>query len=169
APYDPYWVEEPTFPDDVLAHVAIREAVRPARAATGEQGANRVLFKQLLQAGGIHVLQAHAPGVAGINETPAILLLAEAFDVPVCPRAGGVGLCEMVQHLACLDAVAIGGGDPRRRIEFVAHLHEHFEVPVRIVRGAYMPPEEPGNGARMHAASIADHLFPHGPVWADGP
>src|SRR5699024_3091075 len=129
----------------------------------------RVLFKQLLQAGGIDVLQADATRVAGINENLAILLLAEKFDVPVCPHAGGVGLCERVQHLAFLDAVAIGGDDARRGIESVDHLHEHFEVPVRIVRGAYMPTEEPGNGTRMHPASIADHLFPHGPVWAGGP
>lgn len=165
-PYDPYWVEEPTNPDDVLAHAAIREGVTPVRVATGEQGSNRVLFKQLLQARGIDVLQADATRVAGVNENIAILLLAAKFDIPVCPHAGGVGLCEMVQHLAFLDAVAIAGDDERRRIEFVDHLHEHFEVPVRIERGAYMPPEEPGNGARMHEQSIADHLFPDGPVWA---
>ncbi|MDN5900051.1 MAG: fuconate dehydratase [Brachybacterium sp.] len=167
APHDPYWVEEPTYPDDILAHAAIREAVTPVRIATGEQGANRVLFKQLLQAGGIDVLQADATRVAGINENLAILLLAAKFDVPVCPHAGGVGLCEMVQHVAFLDAVAIAGDDERRRIEFVDHLHEHFEVPVRIVSGAYMAPEEPGNGARMLTASIQDHLFPDGPVWAE--
>ncbi len=167
APHDPYWIEEPTYPDDVLAHAAIREAVAPVRIATGEQGANRVLFKQLLQAGAIDVLQADATRVAGISENLAILLLAAKFDVPVCPHAGGVGLCEMVQHLAFLDAVAIAGEDSRRRIEFVDHLHEHFEVPVRIERGAYMPPEEPGGGARMHEASVRDHLFPVGPVWRE--
>ena len=167
APHDPYWIEEPTYPDDVLAHAAIREAVAPVRIATGEQGANRVLFKQLLQAGAIDVLQADATRVAGISENLAILLLAAKFDVPVCPHAGGVGLCEMVQHLAFLDAVAIAGEDSRRRIEFVDHLHEHFEVPVRIEHGAYMPPEEPGGGARMHEASVRDHLFPDGPVWRE--
>ena len=167
APHDPYWIEEPTYPDDVLAHAAIREAVAPVRIATGEQGANRILFKQLLQAGAIDVLQADATRVAGITESLAILLLAAKFDVPVCPHAGGVGLCEMVQHIAFLDAVAIAGEDPRRRIEFVDHLHEHFEVPVRIERGAYMPPEEPGGGARMHEASVRDHLFPDGPVWRE--
>lgn len=165
APHDPYWIEEPTSPDDVLAHASIREAVAPVRIATGEQGASRVLFKQLLQAGSIDVLQADATRVAGINENLAILLLAAKFEVPVCPHAGGVGLCEMVQHLAFLDAVAIAGEDERRRIEFVDHLHEHFEVPVRIEHGAYLPPEAPGGGARMHAAAIADHLFPDGPVW----
>jgi len=168
APYEPYWVEEPTSPDDILAHAAIRQGVSPVRVATGEQGASRVLFKQLLQAGSIDVLQADATRVAGINENLAILLLAAKFDIPVCPHAGGVGLCEMVQHVAFLDAVAVGGEDQRRRIEFVDHLHEHFEVPVRIERGAYMPPEEVGGGARMHAASVQDHLFPDGPVWADG-
>lgn len=167
APYDPYWVEEPTFPDDVLAHAAIREAVAPVRIATGEQGSNRVLFKQLLQAGAIDVLQLDASRVAGINENLAILLLAAKYEVPVCPHAGGVGLCEMVQHLAFLDAVAISGEHEQRRVEFVDHLHEHFEVPVRIERGAYMPPEAPGGGARMHAASVTEHLFPDGPVWAE--
>ena len=167
APHDPYWIEEPTYPDDVLAHAAIREAVAPVRIATGEQGANRILFKQLLQAGAIDVLQADATRVAGITENLAILLLAAKFDVPVCPHAGGVGLCEMVQHIAFLDAAAIAGEDPRRRIEFVDHLHEHFEVPVRIERGAYMPPEEPGGGARMHEVSVRDHLFPDGPVWRE--
>ncbi|WP_422116151.1 enolase C-terminal domain-like protein [Brachybacterium sp. UNK5269] len=166
APHDPFWIEEPTYPDDVLAHAAIREAVRPVRIATGEQAANRVLFKQFLQAGAIDVIQLDATRVAGVNENLAVLLLAAKYDIPVCPHAGGVGLCEMVQHLAFFDAVAIAGEDPRRRIEFVDHLHEHFEVPVRIERGAYMPPEAPGNGARMHGASVAEHLFPSGPVWA---
>ena len=117
----------------------------------------------------IDVVQVDATRVAGVNENLAILLLAAKFGVPVCPHAGGVGLCEMVQHLAFLDAVAIAGDDARRRSEFVDHLHEHFEVPVRIEHGSYMPPEQPGNGSRMLEASIADHLFPDGPVWAAEP
>ena len=169
APHAPYWIEEPTNPDDVLAHAVIREGVAPVRIATGEQAASRVLFKQLLQAEAIDVVQVDATRVAGVNENLAILLLAAKFGVPVCPHAGGVGLCEMVQHLAFLDAVAIAGDDARRRIEFVDHLHEHFEVPVRIEHGSYMPPEQPGNGSRMLEASIADHLFPDGPVWAAEP
>ncbi|WP_227488284.1 enolase C-terminal domain-like protein [Brachybacterium subflavum] len=166
APYDPYWIEEPTFPGDVLAHAAIRRAVAPLKVATGEQGANRIVFKQLLQAGAIDVLQLDATRVAGVGENVANLLLAAKFGVPVCPHAGGVGLCEMVQHLAFFDAVAIGGEDPRRRIEFVDHLHEHFEVPVRVEGGAYRAPEEPGGGARMLAASVEEHEFPSGAVWA---
>ena len=169
APHAPYWIEEPTNPDDVLAHAVIREGVAPVRIATGEQAASRVLFKQLLQAEAIDVVQVDATRVAGVNENLAILLLAAKFGVPVCPHAGGVGLCEIVQHLAFLDAVAIAGDDARRRIEFVDHLHEHFEVPVRIEHGSYMPPEQPGNGSRMLEASIADHLFPDGPVWAAEP
>lgn len=169
APFDPYWIEEPTCPDDILSHAAIRKAVHPVRIATGEQGQSRVLFKQLLQAGAIDILQVDATRVAGVNENIAILLLAKKFDVPVCPHAGGVGLCEMVQHLSFLDFVAIGGEDSRRRIEFVDHLHEHFEVPVDLHHGAYMPPEQPGNGSRMLDASVVEHLFPTGPVWADDP
>ncbi|PWH07246.1 fuconate dehydratase [Brachybacterium endophyticum] len=165
APSDPYWIEEPTFPGDVLAHAAIRRRIAPMRVATGEQGSGRVLFKQLLQAEAIDVLQLDATRVAGINENLAILLLAAKFGVPVCPHAGGVGLCEMVQHLAFLDAVAIGGTNADRRIEFVDHLHERFEVPVRIERGAYMPPEQPGSGARMLPATLAAHAYPDGPVW----
>lgn len=167
APFDPYWVEEPTCPDDVLAHAAIREAVAPVRIATGEQGASRILFKQLLQAGAIDVVQLDATRVAGVNENLAILLLAARFGVPVCPHAGGVGLCEMVQHLAFLDAIAVAGTqDVPRRVEFVDHLHEHFETPVDVRGGAYRAPEAPGGGARMRADSIAQHRFPDGPVWA---
>lgn len=169
APYDPYWIEEPTFPGDVLAHAAIRRGVAPLKVATGEQGANRIVFKQLLQAGAIDVLQLDATRVAGVGENVANLLLAAKFGVPVCPHAGGVGLCEMVQHLSFFDAVAIGGEDPRRRIEFVDHLHEHFEVPVRVELGAYRAPEEPGGGARMLEASVREHEFPGGIVWSGEP
>ncbi|MGA5299703.1 enolase C-terminal domain-like protein [Nucisporomicrobium flavum] len=165
APYDPYWIEEPTFPDDVLGHAAIRAAVAPIKVATGEHCANQVMFKQLLQAGAIDVLQLDAARVAGVNENLAILLLAAKFGVPVCPHAGGVGLCEMVQHLAMFDYVAVSGSTAGRVIEYVDHLHQHFVDPVVIRNGRYVAPEAPGIGARMHPASVAAHTFPTGPQW----
>jgi L-fuconate dehydratase len=168
APYDPYWIEEPTSPDDVLGHAAIRKAVAPIKVATGEHTHNVVMFKQLLQAGAIDVLQLDASRVAGVTENVAILLLAAKFGVPVCPHAGGVGLCEMVQHLAMFDYVAVSGGTEDRTIEYVDHLHEHFVDPVRIRAGHYLAPTEPGLGARMHPASVAHFQFPDGAEWAGG-
>ncbi|QNN82531.1 fuconate dehydratase [Brachybacterium sp. Z12] len=167
APYDPAFIEEPTSPDDILAHAAIRKAVAPLRVATGEQMQNRVIAKQLLQAEAIDVLQIDASRVGGVNENIAILLLAAKFGIPVCPHAGGVGLCEMVQHLAFFDAAAIGAEDPRRFVEYVDHLHEHFTDPVTVESGHYRAPSRPGASAEMHPGSIADHLFPDGPVWKD--
>jgi L-fuconate dehydratase len=166
AHFDLAWVEEPTNPDDVLAHAAIAEAIAPTPVATGEHGMNRVLFKQFLQARGLGVLQIDATRVAGVNENIAILLLAARFGVPVCPHAGGVGLCEVVQHLAMFDAIAVSGTQDGRMIEYVDHLHEHFAEPVEVVRGRYRAPELPGSGAEMLADSIAAHTFPTGPVWA---
>jgi L-fuconate dehydratase len=166
APFDPYWIEEPTSPDDILGHAAIRQAVHPIKVATGEHVANRVVFKQLLQAGAIDVVQIDAARVAGVNENIAILLLAAKFGVPVCPHAGGVGLCEMVQHLSMFDLVAVSGTTEDRMIEYVDHLHEHFLVPVEIRDGHYVAPTAPGMGAQMYPQSLADHLFPTGPVWS---
>jgi L-fuconate dehydratase len=166
--FDPYWIEEPTAPDDVLGHATIRRAVAPVKVATGEHGHNQVLFKQLLQAGAVDVIQIDATRVAGVNENLAILLLAAKFGVPVCPHAGGVGLCEMVQHLAMFDYVAISGTFEDRVIEHVDHLHEHFTDPVEIHAGRYRAPERPGAGARMHAESIRRHEFPQGPEWQAG-
>ncbi|WP_240796642.1 enolase C-terminal domain-like protein [Streptomyces sp. RFCAC02] len=165
APYDPYWIEEPTSPDDVLGHAAIRRAVAPVRVATGEHCQNQVVFKQFLQAGAIDVLQLDATRVAGVGENVAILLLAAKFGVPVCPHAGGVGLCEMVQHLAMFDYVAVSGTLTDRVIEYVDHLHEHFTAPVRLRGGRYLAPTVPGAGAEMRPASVAAHRFPDGPVW----
>jgi L-fuconate dehydratase len=165
---DPYWIEEPTAPDDVLAHLAIRRAVAPVRVATGEHGHNRILFKQLLQAEAVDVVQIDACRVAGVNENLAILLLAAKFGVPVCPHAGGVGLCEMVQHLAMFDYVAVSGTWEDRVIEYVDHLHEHFETPVVIRDGRYRAPTAPGAGARMVPASLEAFAFPDGPEWVDG-
>nr|WP_209441428.1 enolase C-terminal domain-like protein [Amycolatopsis vancoresmycina] len=163
--FDPYWIEEPTSPDDVLGHAAIRRAVAPIKVATGEHTHNAVMFKQLLQAEAIDVLQLDASRVAGVTENIAILLLAAKFGVPVCPHAGGVGLCEMVQHLSMFDFVAVSGTQTDRVIEYVDHLHEHFVDPVRIERGRYLAPLEPGLGARLHAESVAQYRFPDGPVW----
>ncbi|MFF4196218.1 L-fuconate dehydratase [Nonomuraea sp. NPDC001831] len=165
SPYRPHWVEEPTSPDDVLGHAAIAEGIRPVPVATGEHVQNRIVFKQLLQAGAISYLQIDAARVGGVNENLAILLLAAKFGVPVCPHAGGVGLCELVQHLSMFDYVAITGTMDGRVIEYVDHLHEHFVHPVVIVNGRYTAPTAPGFSAEMHAASIAAHTFPDGQVW----
>ncbi|VVJ17576.1 L-fuconate dehydratase (EC [Amycolatopsis camponoti] len=165
AEFDPYWIEEPTSPDDVLGHAAIRRAVAPIKVATGEHTHNAVMFKQLLQAEAIDILQLDASRVAGVTENIAILLLAAKFGVPVCPHAGGVGLCEMVQHLAMFDFVAVSGTRADRVIEYVDHLHEHFVDPVRVERGRYLAPDRPGLGARLHVESVARYRYPDGPAW----
>ncbi|WP_411120169.1 enolase C-terminal domain-like protein [Streptomyces sp. 058-1L] len=166
AAYDPYWIEEPTSPDDILGHAAVRKALHPIKVATGEHVANRVVFKQLLQAHAVDIVQLDAARVGGINENIAILLLAAKFEVPVCPHAGGVGLCEMVQHLSMFDYVAVSGTVEDRVLEYVDHLHEHFVDPVRIRCGHYLPPVLPGLGAAMHPASLKEYAFPDGPVWS---
>jgi L-fuconate dehydratase len=160
APYDVAWVEEPTSPDDVLGHAAISRGVAPIPVATGEHAANRVMFKQFLQADALQILQIDATRVAGVNENIAILLLAAKFGVPVCPHAGGVGLCEAVQHLSMFDFVAVSGANPTRMIEYVDHLHEHFVTPVEVHDGRYWPPAAPGAGTEMLAASIARYSYP---------
>ncbi|WP_329069979.1 enolase C-terminal domain-like protein [Streptomyces sp. NBC_01429] len=165
APYDPHWIEEPTSPDDILGHAAVR-AGQPVKVATGEHAANRIIFKQLLQAGAVDYVQIDAARVGGVNENLAILLLAAKFGVPVCPHAGGVGLCELVQHLAMFDYIAVSGRRDDRVIEYVDHLHEHFADPVVITDGRYTAPTAPGFSARMLPASIAEHSYPDGPVWA---
>jgi L-fuconate dehydratase len=165
APFQPYWVEEPTSPDEVLGLHRIRAAVAPVPIAAGEHVANRVIFKQLLQAGALDFLQIDACRVAGVNENIAILLLAAKFGVPVCPHAGGVGLCEMVQHLAMFDYAAVSASMSGRVIEYVDHLHEHFVDPVRIVAGRYRAPTAPGFSSALRPQALADHEFPHGPVW----
>ncbi|MGW5468871.1 L-fuconate dehydratase [Streptomyces chartreusis] len=166
AEFDPYWIEEPTSPDDVLGHAAIREAVAPVKVATGEHVQNRVVFKQLLQAGALDVLQIDAARVGGVNENLAILLLAAKFGVPVCPHAGGVGLCELVQHLSMFDYVAVTGTTEDRVIEYVDHLHDHFLDPVVIREGHYTAPTAPGFSAAMRPKSIARYTFPDGAFWA---
>jgi L-fuconate dehydratase len=168
APYDLWWVEEPTSPDDVLGYATIARAVAPTPLATGEHVQNRVVFKQLLQLGALAYLQLDATRVAGVNENVAIVLLAAKFGVPVCPHAGGVGLCELVQHLAMFDYVAVSGSLDRRIIEYVDHLHEHFVDPVVVRRGRYRAPSAPGFSAALRPESLARHAYPHGEVWADG-
>ncbi|MGA0569026.1 L-fuconate dehydratase [Rathayibacter sp. KR2-224] len=154
AEFDPIWIEEPTSPDDILGHAAIARGVAPIQVATGEHVQNRVVFKQLLQAGGMQVMQIDATRVGGVNENIANLLLAAKFGVPVCPHAGGVGLCEAVQHLSMFDFVAVTGTMEHRMIEYVDHLHEHFATPVVIDNGRYVPPAAPGAGTEMLPASL---------------
>ena len=165
ASFRPSWVEEPTAPEDVLGTAAIRAAVRPVRVATGEHVANRVMFKQLLQASGIDIMQIDACRVAGVNENIANLLLAAKFGVPVCPHAGGVGLCEAVQHMSMFDFVAVSGTAHGRKIEWVDHLHEHFTAPAVVSGGRYRAPAAPGASTQMHAASLAEYAYPEGAVW----
>jgi L-fuconate dehydratase len=168
APLNPYWIEEPTSPDDVLGHAAIRKALRDKdiRVVTGEHVHNRVMFKQLLQAGAVDAVQIDACRVGGVNENVAILLLAAAFGVPVCPHAGGVGLCELVQHLSFFDYAAVSGSLEGRYLEYVDHLHEHFEDPVAVRKGRYQAPTRPGFSARMLDGSLARYSFPGGPEWS---
>jgi L-fuconate dehydratase len=165
-PYDVWWVEEPTSPDDILGHAAIAQAVAPVRVATGEHVQNRVVFKQMLQARSLSFLQIDSARVAGVNENIAILLLAAKFGVPVCPHAGGVGLCELVQHLSMFDLIAVSGSTDNRVIEFVDHLHEHFLDPVVIRDGHYQAPTRPGFSAEMDADTLGDYRYPTGKIWA---
>ena len=165
AEFDPYWIEEPTHPDDILGHAAIARAVAPIRVATGEMGANQLLFKQLLQAGAIGVAQIDACRLGGINEVVATLLLAAHAGVPVCPHAGGVGLCQYVQHLAAFDVVAVSGTAEERMTETAAHLHEHFVEPIDLHAGRYWPSTAPGYSVEFRADSIAEFEFPNGRYW----
>jgi L-fuconate dehydratase len=159
AGFDLAWIEEPTSPDDILGHAAIARGIAPIRVATGEHVQNRIVFKQLLQARGMDVMQIDASRVGGVNENIANLLLAAKFGVPVCPHAGGVGLCEAVQHLSMFDYVALSGTMEGRMIEYVDHLHEHFVTPVVIERGRYVTPTAPGAGTEMLAASVDDYTW----------
>ncbi|ROQ41524.1 L-fuconate dehydratase [Frondihabitans sp. PhB188] len=167
AQFDLAWVEEPTSPDDILGHAEIARRIAPVPVATGEHIANRVVFKQLLQAKALSYLQIDATRVAGVNENVAILLLAAKFGIPVCPHAGGVGLCEAVQHLSMFDFVAVSGSLDDRRIEFVDHLHEHFATPVVMRDGNYVAPTAPGAGADMLPESAQAYSYPHGSVWRE--
>jgi L-fuconate dehydratase len=169
---DPWWIEEPTSPDDVLGHRRIREAIAPIRVATGEHVQNRVVFKQLLQLEAIDVCQVDCCRLGGVNEVLAVLLLAAKFGVPVCPHAGGVGLCEYAQHISMFDYIAVGASLENRVCEFVDHLHEHFVDPVVVTHGRYQVPTAPGYSIEIRPESLSEYAFPDGASWwsrrADG-
>jgi len=165
AEVDPWWIEEPTSPDDVLGHRRIRDAVAPLRIATGEHIQNRVVFKQLLQLGAVDVCQVDCCRLGGVNEVLAVVLLAAKFGVPICPHAGGVGLCEYAQHVSMFDFVAVGASLDDRVCEFVDHLHEHFVDPVRVVGGRYLAPMTPGYSIEIRPESLSEYAFPDGPGW----
>ena len=163
----PYWMEEPTSPDDILGHARIRCEVPQVRIATGEHVQNRIIFKQLLQANAIDVLQLDSCRVAGVNENLAILLLAAKFNIPVCPHAGGVGLCEYVQHLSIFDFLSVSASLENRVIEFVDHLHEHFLHPTVIRNGCYQLPSAPGFSIQIKPESLTRYTYPQGPAWTE--
>jgi L-fuconate dehydratase len=165
AEFQPHWIEEPTSPDDVLGHATIARAIAPIKVATGEHCQNRVIFKQLFQADAIGFCQLDACRLGGLNEVLAVLLLAAKFGVPVCPHAGGVGLCEYVQHISMFDYIAVSGTLENRVLEYVEHLHEHFLDPVVIRNGCYVAPSAPGWSVTMRPESIRDYEFPTGSAW----
>ena len=165
--HDPWWIEEPTSPDDILGHARIRREIAPVRVATGEHIQNRVVFKQLFQAEAIDVCQLDACRVGGVNEAISIQLLAAKFGIPVCPHAGGVGLCEYVQHLAFFDYISVSGSLENRIVEWVDHLHEHFRDPAVVRDGRYVAPTAPGYSIEMLPESLDEYAFPDGPAWVD--
>ena len=165
AQFDPHWIEEPTSPDDVLGHAAIQRAIDPIRVATGEVVQNRVIFKQMLQAKAIRFLQVDSCRMGGVNEVLSVLRMAAKFGVPVCPHAGGVGLCEYVQHLSIFDYIAVGGSLENRVCEYVDHLHEHFVDPCIVRDARYVAPSRPGYSITMKPESLAAYEFPAGRVW----
>ena len=164
---DPWWIEEPTSPDDILGHARIAQAVHPIRVATGEHCHNRVMFKQFFQSGGMDIAQIDGCRLGGVNEVIAVLLLAAKFGVPVCPHAGGIGLCQHVQHFSMFDYLRISGRNDDRMIEYAGHLHEHFVTALRVEAGHYMAPTDAGFGLEMKAESVAAYTFPTGSVWAE--
>jgi L-fuconate dehydratase len=161
----PWWMEEPTSPDDILGHARIRREVPQVRIATGEHCQNRVMFKQLMQANAIDICQIDSCRLAGVNENLAVILMAAKFNIPVCPHAGGVGLCEYVQHLSAFDYLRVSTTIEDRVTEYVDHLHEHFTDPVRIREAHYLLPEKPGYSAEIYPATLRDYSYPDGPVW----
>ena len=160
------WIEEPTSPDDVLGHAAIRKGVRPVGVATGEHAQNRIIFKQLMQAEAIDFCQIDSCRLGGVNENLAVILMAAKFGVPVCPHAGGVGLCELVQHLSMFDFLCVSGRMDDRVTEFVDHLHEHFVDPCVIRRARYIAPHAPGYSGEIKRESRAAYRYPDGPAWS---
>jgi L-fuconate dehydratase len=165
AEVDPWWMEEPTSPDDILGHARIRREVPNVRIATGEHCHNRVMFKQLMQANAIDVCQIDSCRLAGVNENLAVILMAAKFNIPVCPHAGGVGLCEYVQHLSAFDFLRVSTTLEDRVTEYVDHLHEHFVDPVRIRNAHYVLPEKPGYSAEIYADTLDEYSYPDGRFW----
>jgi len=165
AKFNPWWIEEPTSPDDVLGHAAISRAITPIGVATGEHCQNRVLFKQFFQARAIQFCQIDSCRLGGVNEVLAVLLMAAKFGIPVCPHAGGVGLCEYVQHLSIFDYICVSATLENRELEFADHLHEHFVDPVIVKNGQYIAPTAPGYSATMRPESLDEYEFPHGSAW----
>ncbi|MGO9453390.1 MAG: enolase C-terminal domain-like protein [Candidatus Binataceae bacterium] len=165
AKFNPLWIEEPTSPDDILGHATIRRAIKPIGVATGEHAANRVIFKQLMQAGAIDFCQFDNCRLGGLNEAMAVLLLAAKFVVPVCPHAGGLGLCEYGQHVSLIDYICVSGSLKNRMTEFADHLHEHFLDPVKARNGRYLMPTAPGFSIEMKPRSLDDYEFPRGAKW----
>jgi L-fuconate dehydratase len=155
----PFFIEEPTSPDDVFGHKAIREGVAPVKVATGEMCQNRIIFKQFIKEGAIDIVQIDSCRMGGLNEVLAVMLMAAKYDLPVWPHAGGVGLCEYVQHMSMIDYVAISGEKDSKRIEYVDHLHEHFINPCVVKNGAYMAPTRPGFSIEIKPDSIRDFRF----------
>lgn len=167
ARFDPWWIEEPTSPDDIAGHLSIAKKIFPIKVATGEHCQNKVMFKQFLQSGAIAVCQIDSCRVGGVNEILSIMLMAAKFNIPVCPHAGGVGLCEYVQHLSMIDYISISGSLDNRITEYVDHLHEHFKYPVVIKNGNYMPPQAPGYSIEMKSASLHAFSYPSGKMWQE--
>jgi L-fuconate dehydratase len=165
AKFDPWWIEEPTSPDDVLGHARIAREIAPIHVATGEVCHNRVIFKQLLQADAIRYVQVDSCRMGGVNEAVAVILMSNKFKKPVCPHAGGVGLCEYVQHLSIFDYIAVSGSMENRVCEYVDHLHEHFVDPCIVKNARYMTPLRPGYSIDIKPESIADYQFPDGKIW----
>jgi L-fuconate dehydratase len=165
SPFDVAWIEEPIHPDDILGHKRVRDGVAPIRVATGEHAHNKIMFKQMLQAGAIDVVQLDACRLGGLNEALAVMLLAAKFSKPICPHAGGVGLCENAQHVSMIDYLRIGASQNGRMTEHAGHLHEHFEAPIEVKAGRYLVPSTPGFSAAMKPKSIADFSFPRGAFW----
>ena len=165
AEFDPWWIEEPTSPDDVLGHAAVRQRIAPIGVATGEHAHNRVMFKQFFQAGAMDFCQLDPARLGGLNEVLAVVLMAAKFGVPVCPHGGGVGLCQYSQNIVLFDYIAVSASLEKRVLEYVDHLHENFLEPIVIRRGRYIPPKQPGYGVTMKAESIKQFEFPNGPEW----
>ena len=167
AAFNPWWIEEPTSPDDILGHATIRQRIKPIGVATGEHCHNRVMFKQMFQAQAMDFCQLDAARLGGLNEVLIVMLMAAKFDVPVCPHGGGVGLCEYVQNISIFDYIAVSGSLENRVLEYVDHLHEHFLEPVVIRRGRYMPPQQPGYSIEMSAQTLERYQYPGGAIWVD--